>query len=500
MIGNFLKKSEWHLYLAIVFISLQSLRLYDNFSQNSIVWFLILLLISIVFIWLFQRFIWRRFFNGYPSILLLATFCTFCFLLWEPVSSTLRILFGSIRERYLIIFIGFVVLLLAYLSYRFRARNLSREILYLNILLLTFSIVEVYQIFNAERQVSPSVIGIKSNIDSSRKPDIFLILLDGYTKPETTPRYFGFENKGLADSLSKKGFYIVRHSKSNYKLTYQTIGSALNLAYLSTPLPETFTIFKSINDNFFVKTALAFGYRIRNLSIFAINGKPSQFLVKSYAPTSLEYPDFVLSRTLIASFFRKMNNVPLNDRKIHENSMQGFRLLDKIASDTANVPQFVYLHSLICHGPFWMDSTGAYSEEVVNRNLPFTLVDKNRWFSEPLEKTNLEDVKTEVAIVKDYQTHLMVANKLTLNSVNKILKNKPNSIVMVMSDHGFRFLMRHSPEETQAEQYANFCAVYFPGGAYEGLKSDMTPINVFRAVYNKAFGTSLEYLPNISGL
>jgi hypothetical protein len=495
MFDNFLKRSDVHPYLAAVFVSIQAFRLYGNGFLIPILGQLVgILLILGMVVWLFQKFVWKGSLGASASLSILFSFCFLYFLLWSPAVNTLRMMFGLLRERYLFLISCLLILCLTYLFYKIRRRKLTMATLYINLLLLSLSSLEAYHMVTGTPTL-PLVVGSNEvNQKRSGKPDIYFILLDGYTNPETTPRYFGFENRGLVDSLRKKGFYVVKNSKSNYKFTYQTVGSALNMSFLSKPFPESFLTFKSISDNLFIRTAKASGYRAHNLSIFNMKGQPSPFHLESYAPGSFEFYDFVFSRTLLATFSKKAKNIPMNDIKIHENSIAGFRSLDRLVSDTTHAPKFVYLHSLISHGPFWMDSSGTYSEEVVSRNAQFASKDMAAWHNGTFKDTDLGDSSVEDGIIKDYRTHLAIANNVTLKSVENILDKKPNSIIIVMSDHGFRYLMRHSAEDTQAEQYANLCAIYFPDGNYESLNDHMTPINVFRAVSNEAFGSAMEYV------
>jgi hypothetical protein len=39
-------------------------------------------------------------------------------------------------------------------------------------------------------------------------------------------------------------------------------------------------------------------------------------------------------------------------------------------------------------------------------------------------------------------------------------------------------------------------AVFFPDGDYRSLSRDMTPVNIFRIIFNKFFGTKLPILPD----
>jgi hypothetical protein len=85
--------------------------------------------------------------------------------------------------------------------------------------------------------------------------------------------------------------------------------------------------------------------------------------------------------------------------------------------------------------------------------------------------------------------------------IKNILENNPTPpIVVVISDHGFRLLVDRPLHDIQSEKYSNFCAMYFPDKDYRNLYDSITPINVLRAVLNKAISTKFNRLPDLSGL
>jgi len=502
MFKKSINKKDLHPFLAVLFVLLQTYRLYnENISVKLIYQILLITGVLGILIVIVQQFIWKKLFNSAASISVLITFIILSFLLWEPSVNTIRSLFGFIRERYLFVSYGISLLFIFVILINLRRKKLSTLTSYTNILLAVLSLFEFYNLIFHPGHNNKINIPELQTLRYKVKPDIYFILLDGYSNPQSTHHFFGFQNNDLTDSLRLKGFYIAEKSKSNYKFTLQTIASSLNMDYLGNPLPELLVIFKSIKDNILTKSLIGKGYKFENLSIFSFGNQPAPFLLESYSPSSFEYYDVFLSRSIAGTFIRNLHTVELNSNDIHEKTMQGFRTMDELIQEAqTNSPQFVYLHSLISHGPFWMNASAQFDSNVVIRNKAFANADLARWHDDIPENNNLGDINIEQGIIKDYQNHLKISNTFTLNSVNLILARKPNSIIIVMSDHGFRFLMRHSLKDTKAEQYSNFCAIYFPDQKYDKLYNSITPVNVFRAVLNNALGTSIPFLPDKSGL
>jgi hypothetical protein len=91
--------------------------------------------------------------------------------------------------------------------------------------------------------------------------------------------------------------------------------------------------------------------------------------------------------------------------------------------------------------------------------------------------------------------------KRTERAIDAILANSPEPpIIVLQSDHGSGMhLDMESAEKTDhRERMGILAAVYMPGGRREGLTDAISPVNIFRVVFNNEFGTKLPLLPSES--
>jgi hypothetical protein len=98
-------------------------------------------------------------------------------------------------------------------------------------------------------------------------------------------------------------------------------------------------------------------------------------------------------------------------------------------------------------------------------------------------------------------------NGRLLTMVDRILKRQPNSIIIIQGDHGCRSDWRSTVETdlipwtgTREEYVRDYTAIlntiYFPDGDYSAFYPGITPVNTFRILFNKYFGTNYELLPD----
>jgi Sulfatase len=64
-----------------------------------------------------------------------------------------------------------------------------------------------------------------------QKPNVYFMILDAYGRADTLKLALGFDNKGFLGELERLGFFIPRHSVSNYPATNASVGSMLSLDY-----------------------------------------------------------------------------------------------------------------------------------------------------------------------------------------------------------------------------------------------------------------------------
>ncbi len=68
----------------------------------------------------------------------------------------------------------------------------------------------------------------------TRKPDIYLIILDGYARNDVLRDIYAFENTNFTDDLAQRGFFIAERSHSNYLQTPLSFTSFLNYSHIDT--------------------------------------------------------------------------------------------------------------------------------------------------------------------------------------------------------------------------------------------------------------------------
>jgi hypothetical protein len=128
-------------------------------------------------------------------------------------------------------------------------------------------------------------------------------------------------------------------------------------------------------------------------------------------------------------------------------------------------PKFVYAHSTITHYPFLFHADGSM----------IALEDQG---------SSAED-RLKPNIQLSYIETIRYANSKLVPELRSIIESNPNSIIIVEGDHGYR----------EADPNAIFFSIYDPGGSLRG-QSCVTPINLFRRIFNTWFGTNYEYLPD----
>jgi phosphoglycerol transferase MdoB-like AlkP superfamily enzyme len=97
---------------------------------------------------------------------------------------------------------------------------------------------------------------------------------------------------------------------------------------------------------------------------------------------------------------------------------------------------------------------------------------------------------------KTYIAQVNYANTVMKELVEHIKKhNKPNTIIIIEGDHGFRHFT-----DSLNNPYCvpNFTAIYFPDKNYSKLYDTMTPVNIFRILFDQYFHQDFPLLKDQS--
>jgi len=322
-----------------------------------------------------------------------------------------------------------------------------------------------------------------------RLPDIYWIVVDAYAREDVLKQLYGYDNSGFIAYLREdKGFYVADRSTSNYCFTSLALPTTLNMTYLDAFLPE---LDPEVNNNvflmrrFFVENRLIRflkkqGYRtIAFSSGYVITEVPGydEYLTPGWFYD--EFQNALLDMTPAGTLFARMSR----DEKWRTRLHFMFDGLGALAGRRS--PKFVFAHFQSPHRPFVF---GPHGEPVSAPHLwPPTGV---TWIG----PNEIDDYR------RYYTGELTYVNTRLRQTIDTILeRSDPKPVIILQGDHGPCSLLADPQNPTDAairERFPILNAYYLPGGRYEGLRPDITPVNSFRVVLNHLFGTEQELLEN----
>ena len=298
-------------------------------------------------------------------------------------------------------------------------------------------------------------------------PDIYYIILDEYAGQESLKKNFSYDNSSFYDELSMKGFFIPQRNYSNYPNTILSIPSSLNMQYL----------------NFYQKTEM--------------NSKDTLSEIRYITDDNLVMRNLHQNGYYIASFFGGTEAIGLNelvDEKVCGEkffsshalaiSFPEERLKEKrneilctfqninLIKDKTSKPIFILAHLSLPHDPFVLNEFGEL--EIYDQ--------KNQTISDYRES---------------YLKQLRFSNNATIELVDEILSDtEKNSIIIIQSDHGERTEIdwENPTDDMIIQALNNINAYYFPDGNYNLLYQEMSPVNLFRIIFNQYFSAEFELI------
>jgi hypothetical protein len=383
-----------------------------------------------------------------------------------------------------------------------RNNEFKRLFLFLNILLFSFMLYELFNgithlfaykkekhlldnRFNAFHQAEKP-----TQLPDSSKPDIYFLVFDALPSTAAMQQVWGFNNSPLDSFLQKENFYVAANSKSNYNLTVLSVSTTLNMDY-TPPVDlyqdETKMYFKasaSLLDNSLIRYLNETGYDIKQY-------QPISFVNKDWEG-GLFFPDMLYMnyfyQTLPGRVYRDLgwnfsqlktkltkkqdfSNYEKRNTNHRNDLLQTTLLIKNSCAMNKPKPQFVYAHYQLPHDPYIFDSTG---------NL------------KPAEKTIAYKEEEQPAA---FIQQVKFANKTIQQLVALIKKtNRTNTVIIIEGDHGFRNIYGTKGYMI----YDNFSSFYFPDKDYQSLYSDISPVNSFRVVLNNFFDAKLPLLKDSS--
>ena len=372
---------------------------------------------------------------------------------------------------FLIIFIIIIVLILK----RKSIMNINNPLNIMSITIIGFLLVSIsgYYISNPIDYSISDYSQLEIPIfDTKTKPDVYMFLLDEFAGKDTLRIDFDYNLQPFEDRLSELGFITPQKSFSNYPNTELAVPSFMNMIYLDFLKDEL-----GIDSNDF---RLPNQMRQSNtvMKIF----KANDYNITTFYGGMGLVPDVRLTDERLCSFgtinpdLRKnfvLTYMPFSyfNEKLLENHQ--YEKLECFFDAIVNTnfektsPNFIHAHIRLPHEPFIYDESG--------------------------NKVSQKNQNDKAA----YLSQLKFTEKRILELIDVIRERSPDSIILVMSDHGFRpEIDWETPKPIDhLRGFNTILSLYFPNSDVE-ITSEISSVNIFRILFNSNFNTEYEILEN----
>jgi hypothetical protein len=313
-------------------------------------------------------------------------------------------------------------------------------------------------------------------------PDVYFFLLDSYGRADLLQQAYGFDNSEFVNELEKRDFFVAKCSQSNYVRTELSLGSSLNMQYLQ-GLDETYTpkstarrvLWDSLKHS-------AVRYNFENMGYDTVSFETG------FAWLDLTDTDHFMSPPAISSGMNEFEGLFLRTTAaryamdlgmVNPDVLLGVEFRDRFKfifnsmDDVAKIqkPTFSYIHIISPHPPFVFDAEG-------NPTYPPDFWNDQRQYPPDLYQ-------------KGYVNQLQYLNKNMLEAIDTIVANSETPpIIIIQSDHGPWL-------QPINKRFYNLTAIYFPDHK-DKLYSTITPVNIFRLVFDTYFGGKYDILNDTS--
>jgi hypothetical protein len=340
----------------------------------------------------------------------------------------------------------------------------------------------------APRPARPATASLKLDGDVARRegglPDIYYLIFDRYAAGRTLSEYYDFDNSEFLAYLRDKGFYVASNSHCNYPGTYLSLSSSLNMEYLDFlvkkgPVKKS-VVNRMLQDHKVWRLLKSAGYRFVHFGDWY---EPTKY--NRHADLNFRSGGMIdLSRDFTRKFLETTLAGPfVGDSVVSTTTRE--RLLAKLAR-LAEIPgtpgpKFVFAHILLPHHPFLFGPNG---ENALKGSAPTRLPERK------------------------YIDQLLFTNTKIRELVDAILaRSEREPIIILQSDEGPGDeekplgLIRQAPRSDRSALNTRIrCRILnayrFPGVDPSVFYPEISPVNSFRLLFDRYFGTSFGLLPD----
>jgi hypothetical protein len=309
----------------------------------------------------------------------------------------------------------------------------------------------------------PVAIGQPAPVTSL--PDVYYVILDGYTRADVLDEVYDFDNEPFTGDLESRGFFVAADSYSNYPATYLSLASSLNERYVTPELVARRAQgeYRELIQNGAVPAAFkALGYRyvlVRSVWEGTARSPLADDLLGQGSAFGSEFAAGVVERSVFGGL------VP--QASVADSHLSAFAALEQLPDQAG--PTFTFAHIILPHPPYVLDRNG----NIVLR----TAALRGSWAGEENRRGYLEQLR--------------YANRRFIEVLDGIVaRSSVPPIVVVQGDHGVfgaTFETDQSRRATAA-RLAILNAYLVPDQMRRELYTSISPVNSFRVILSGLAG------------
>jgi hypothetical protein len=351
------------------------------------------------------------------------------------------------------------------------------------VLIIGYHEVRAWRISN-QPSVKAAADGGNTGQDQTSLPDIYYVILDGYTRADVLRQVYNFDNTPFLDQLKSMGFVIPDCAQSNYAWTAQSLSSTFHMNYLETYNPRVqapderpdYLAYQGLIMHNPVREKLAgLGYKmvafetdfpfteVTDADIYIVgNANPLEKMKSGWEVSQFEV---MFMRTTALRIFgeaqdaylKKLMSKVRTPNEVHYDRIRF--VLDQLGTIPSLVPgrKFVFAHLVAPHAPYVFKPDGQYS-----------------------------DVGSPSI---GYPDEIAYLNTRMIQIVKTILQqSKTPPVIIIQGDHGW----------DDKNRMANLNAYYLPNGGSQRIYPTITPVNSFRIIFDQYFGGNYNLLEDRS--
>jgi hypothetical protein len=458
--------NEWFLFLSPAFAVVHgACRFPEAIAWQDVVYlFLAYSLISFLLALLFQR--WLTFRKAALFVFGLMLFNVVFGSIYEFITTHAGQSFiGRQAVLFVLSFALFALIFFLLKKTRFRFNRTTRFLNFLWMLLILLDVLMLAIKIGGWQQRHVAT----QRCDTCAKPDVYLLVTDGYAGRQQIEGYLKSENDSFYRALRQAGFAVADSSISNYSYTSASMAALLTMTYGQDKSEDPHVL---INQNSVTHFFANAGFDIINHSVFKFGDQyPKQPIL--YFRTGIHLLTYYTFWSYFKNFIANLTHTQTVDDDLQ--MMQGWsekeqgrdaRTMEHLLKEAAtpsNRPKFVYAHFMMPHPPLLFNANGGPADTALS---------------------------TEV----QYLAYLQYTNKHLLEGIEQILRSaKKPPIILLLSDHGYR-----NDEEPRLTPgcFSNLVAWHLPDGEKPRLYNGISTVNLFRVLLNGRFGQALPLLPD----